>query len=331
MTKFTNPILKRATRRHAMGLGLAALAAFGAMSQSGPAYAADFPSEPITIVVAFAAGGGTDTAVRALTQSLSAELGQPVLVQNVTGAGGGVATGQVARADPDGYTLLATNSTSITLAPMVQPTMYETDDFVHVGMIAEFQNAVFTGVGKSFSTLDELIAETNESGSPIKAASYMPLDRLVMQYVAKEKDASLVLVPVNGANGAVQAVLSGDVDLAFSGGSWAPIVAAGDATALFAASYERLKNAPDLLAMKDLGFTFGATSHISLSAPVGTPVEVVNKIAAALEVSLQSEVAQKVAKARNMDMTFSGPEGAAKIMDTEHEAYVKIIEMVGTD
>lgn len=325
MTKTATP---RATRRHAMGLGLAALTAIGL---TGSARAADFPTKPVTIVVAFAAGGGTDTAVRALTEGLGAELGQPILVQNVTGAGGGVATGQVARADPDGYTLLATNSTSITLAPMVQPTMYETDDFEHVGMIAEFQNAVFTGAGKPFSTLDELVTDTESSGSPIKAASYMPLDRLVMQYVAKEKDAPLVLVPVNGANGAVQAVLSGDVDIAFSGGSWAPIVDAGDAKALFAASYNRLKNAPDLVSMKELGFPFGATSHISLSAPKGTPPEVIEKIAAALEVALQSEVAQKVAKARNMDMTFAGPEEATQIMDDEHAAYVKIIETVGAD
>ncbi|MAC77897.1 MAG: hypothetical protein CML66_07510 [Rhodobacteraceae bacterium] len=324
---------KTATRRHTLGLGLAALTAVGltTLGFTGPARAADFPTKPITVVVAFAAGGGTDTAVRALTQSLSAELGQPILVQNVTGAGGGVATGQVARAKPDGYTLLATNSTSITLAPMVQPTMYKTDDFVHIGMIAEFQNAVFTGAGKPFSTLDELVSDTEGSGSPIKAASYMPLDRLVMQYVAKQKDAPLVLVPVNGANGAVQAVLSGDVDIAFSGGSWAPIVDAGDAKALFAASYNRLKNAPDLVSMKDLGFPFGATSFISLSAPKGTPQDVVDTIAAALEVSLQSEVAQKVAKARNMDMTFAGPQEATQIMDAEHEAYAKIIETVGAD
>src|SRR3546814_6074044 len=86
---------------------------------------------------------------------------------------------------------------------------------------------------------------------PIKGAGQRAFDRLVVQYIAKERGVEVVPVPVAGGSGAVQAVLSGDVDLSFSGGSWAPIVRAGDAKALFAASYERLKLAPELVSMKE--------------------------------------------------------------------------------
>ncbi|MCF8479335.1 MAG: tripartite tricarboxylate transporter substrate binding protein [Rhodospirillum sp.] len=319
--------LTRLARKLASGLALGALAATAA---AGSAQADGFPEKPVTIIVAYAAGGGTDIAVRALTETLSEKLGQPVLVQNVTGAGGGVAAGQVSRADPDGYTLLATNSTSITLAPMVQPSMYDMKDFRHVGMIGEFQNAVFSNKDKPYKTLDSLIETAKTEGRAVKAASYMALDRLVMQYVVKEKGADVVLVPVNGANGAVQAVLSGDVDIAFSGGSWAPIVRAGDATALFAASYNHLKTAPDLTSMKDLGFPFGATSHISLSAPAGTPDDVVATLAKALEAAVNSDLAQTVGEKRYMDMTFQDPKQATETMNTEHETYKALVESVGT-
>src|SRR3546814_18241879 len=81
---------------------------------------------------------------------------------------------------------------------------------------------------------------------PIKGAGQRAFDRLVVQYIAKGRGVEVVPVPVAGGSGAVQAVLSGDVDLSFSGGSWAPIVRAGDAKALFAASYERSRECDDM-------------------------------------------------------------------------------------
>jgi hypothetical protein len=169
-------------------VGALAAAAFGMTSgQTGTAVAADWPTKPVTIVVAYPAGGGTDIAVRAMMDVMSAKLGQPILVQNVAGAGGGVAATKVAKEKPDGYTLLATNSTSITLAPLVQKAAYDVNSFTHVAMIGEFQNAFFTMAKAPYSTLDELIAFAKKENRPIKAASQLALDRLVMQYIAKER------------------------------------------------------------------------------------------------------------------------------------------------
>lgn len=312
--------------RRALGV-LAAAAGLAALS--GPAHAqADWPTGPITIVVAYPAGGGTDTTVRAMTDKISERLGQPVLVQNVAGAGGGVAAAKVAQAEADGYTLLATNSTSITLAPLVQQAPYEMDSFEHVAMLGEFQNAIFANKDKPWKTLDELVQAAKAEGRPITLASQLAIDRLLMQYVAKQRDVELVPVPVDGGSGAVQAVLAGDVDVAFSGGSWAPIVRAGDATALFAASFDRLKVAPELPSMKDLGFPFGVTSHISVHVPAGTPQEVIDKIAAALEPAVNSDMVQQVGEKRSMDMTFQAPEEAARTMQEERETYQAIIDEV---
>lgn len=306
------------------------LAAFG--MSGGPVLAQDdWPADAITVVVAYPAGGGTDTAIRAMTEIVTEELGQPILVQNVGGAGGGVAASQVARENADGYTLLATNSTSITLAPLVQKGLYDMGSFDHVAILGDFQNAIFTGPDQPYNTLDELIETVKSEGRAMTYASQLAIDRLLMHYIAKERDFELRPVPVNGGSGAVQAVLAGDVDVAFSGGSWRPIVEAGDAKSLFAASYDRLKVAPDLTSMKDLEFEFGVTSRISLHAPAGVPAERLEKISAAFGKAVNGEMAQRVGEKRSMDMTFRGYDEAGKLMQQERETYEHILDAVGPE
>ena len=328
MKHHTQPKAGRLTRRTAAA-ALAASALTLAAGLGTAASAAEWPTEPITIVVAYPAGGGTDISIRALTDTLGKNLGQTILVQNVAGAGGGVAAVKVANSKPDGYTVLATNSTSITLAPLVQKSVYDMDSFEHVAMIGEFQNAFFTGAKSPFDSLDSLIETVKAEKRAIKAASQLAIDRLVIQYIAKERGVEVVPVPVSGGSGAVQAVMSGDVDVAFSGGSWAPIVRAGDAKALFAASYDRLKLAPDLVSMKELGFPVGITAHISLHVPAGTPPEIVKKLAAALEPAVKGEIVQTVGEKRFMDMTFQGTEAANATMKKERETYEALIKTVG--
>jgi tripartite-type tricarboxylate transporter receptor subunit TctC len=324
----TNHTRLPALSRRAAAAMLGAALCFGGAAPA--AQAQDWPTKPITVIIAYPAGGGTDIAVRAGTDILGEKLGQAILIQNVGGAGGGVAAARVAKAQPDGYTLLATNSTSITLAPLVQKMLYDMQDFEHVAILGEFQNAVFANKDKPFSTLDELVGLAKKEARPITFASQLAIDRLLMQYIAKERGFELRPLPVQGGNGAVQAVLGGDVDMSFSGGSWAPIVAAGDAKVLFAASYERLKQAPNLVSMKDLGFSFGVTSHISLHAPAGTPKEIVDKIAAAFKPAIESKRTQTVGETRNMDMTFRDAAGARQIMENERKTYQKLLELVGT-
>lgn len=306
----------------ALALALAAGIAPTAMAGSFPA------DKPVTIIVAYAPGGGTDSAVRALTEEMSKQLGQTVLVQNVSGAGGGVAAIRLAKEKADGYTLLATNSTSITLEPLVKKTLYDMENFDMVAMIGEFQGAVFANKDKPFKTLDEMIAVAKSEKRAIKFASFLSLDRLVMQFIGKKRGVDVIPVPVKGGSGAVQAVLAGDVDVGYSGGSWAPIVAAGDAVALFATSYGALRVAPDLVSMKELGYPFGVTSFIPLLAPAGTPKDVIAKIAAALEPAVATKLAQQIGENRNMDMTFRNTADAVKLMQGERDAYKAIIDTI---
>ena len=129
-------------------------------STMGYAYA--FPNGPITVVVGYGAGGGTDTVVRSLAKPLGDALGVTVLVQNAPGAGGGVAASKVASAAADGHTIVATTSSTFSLEPQAMKTAYNNADFVHVATISQFQGAMFTKADKPYNNLGELIALAKE-------------------------------------------------------------------------------------------------------------------------------------------------------------------------
>jgi tripartite-type tricarboxylate transporter receptor subunit TctC len=305
---------------------LASAAFIGATLSAGAAtQAAEFPTKTVTLVVAYAAGGGTDILVRGLSEPLAQRLGQQVLVQNVPGAGGGVAAVRVAREPADGHTLLVTTSSTFSLEPQLQKTAYKDGDFAHVATIAQFQGAIFANADKPFSSLKELVAHVKAEKRAIKHASYFQLDKLLMGYIAKKEGVEVVPVPVKGGSGAVQAVLQGDVDTAYSGGSWAPQAESGAAKPLFATSYDRLALAPDLVSMKDLGYDIGTTSYMTVSAPAGTPKEVVEKLAAAFAEVTALPAVQQVGQKRYMEVRTWGPAETRKIIDTETKAFAEMI------
>lgn len=307
-----------------------AIAVLGSISFAGAAQAQDYPSKPVTVIVGYAAGGGTDVVVRSMVEPLSKELGQPILVQNVNGAGGGVAAARVAKMAPDGYTILATTSSTFSLEPQTQKTAYKDEEFTHIATVAQFQGVFFTRVDKPFDTLPALLKRAKESKQPIKFASYFQLDRLVMQYIGKQEGVQMIPVPVAGGAGSVQAVLSGDVDAGYSGGSWSPLIQNKSAKLLFATSFDRLKLAPDLQSMKDLGYTIGTTNFITISAPKGTPQAIIDKIAAGFEKAAKSPEATKTGSAMHMDIAYYGPAQTRKIIDEEIKAFAEMIKVTAT-
>lgn len=289
------------------------------------AQAQDFPTKPVTVVVGYSAGGGTDTVVRGLTSLLSKELGESILVQNKGGAGGGVAAQYVSKSEPDGYTLLATTSSTFSLEPLLNTRLYSNKDFVHVATLGQFQGTMFTKADKPFNTLKELIDLARKEGRSIKSASYFALDKMAIRAIAAKEGIEIIPVPVKGGNGSIKAVLSGEVDMAYSGGSWAPHVKSGAAKLLFATSYNRLKTAPNLVSMKDLGYSFGTTNYLTVSVPKGTPKAVVDRISEAFKVAMSDPSVEKLAESRHMDLSYLNQADTDQVIADEMTAFTQIL------
>lgn len=300
--------------------------ALGFAVATSPAVAQDFPTKPISIIVAFGAGGGTDAFIRAISEPLSQALGQPVLVTNRPGAGGGVAAMAVKNAPADGHTLVATGSITYTFEPQVLKTQYTYKDFEHISIPVLFQDGLFTHPSRPYKNMKDIIATAKAEKRSIKYASQFQLDRLIFGYVAKQEGVEIIPVPTQGGNGAVQAVLANQVDFGFSGGTFGPHVETGALRLIGAMSANRMERFPDIPSMKDNGWDVGSENYIVISSGKGTPQATIDKLAKAIEAASKLDAPKAIVKARYMKEVSFGPGAAEKELERQHESFAKMIE-----
>ena len=289
--------------------GARALILAGALSLAsvaGSAIAAEFPTKPITIIVAYGAGGGTDAVVRTVAEPVSKALGQTILVQNKPGAGGGVAATFVKSKPADGYTLIATGSLTYSFEPQVLKAQYSHDDFAHVAVISQFQEGLFTHPSRSYKTMKDVIAAAKAEKRAIKYASLYQLDRTIFGYVAKQEGVKIIPVPTKGGNGTVQATLANQVDFGVSGGTFGPHAESGALRVIGAMTADRMPRFPDVMGMHDNGWKVGSENWLIVSAPKGTPKDVVAKLSAAFKEGIKTAPVQALIKKRYMKDIFIG-------------------------
>ena len=282
------------------------IAMLAALVAAVPAAAAEFPTKPITIIVAYGAGGGTDATVRTLAEPVSKALGQPILVQNKPGAGGGVAATYVKNQPADGYTLIATGSLTYSFEPQVLKAQYAHTDFNHVAVVSQFQEGFFTHPSRPYKTLMDVITTAKKENRAIKYASLYQLDRKILGYVAKKEGVKIIPVPTKGGNGAVQAVLGNQVDFGVSGGSFGPHAASGAVRVIGAMTAESMPRFPKITGMHANGWKVGSENFLIISAPKGTPNDVAVKLAAAFKKAAKSDAVQAIVKKRYMKDIFIG-------------------------
>ncbi len=290
--------------------------------------AAEYPTKAVTMIVAYRAGGGTDTLARAAADPLGKLLGQPVLVQNKPGAGGGVAALYTSKTKPDGYTFVVTTSTTYTLEPQLKKVAYKSEDLRHIAVIGQFQEAIFTKAGAPFKTLEEMIATAKKEKRPLKYASFYQLDRLVTGFIADREGIKIIPVPVKGGAGVMPAVLGGHVDFGWSGGSFAPHARAGTITMLGAMTAERLGQFPDLRSMKDFGYPGGTEVFITVSAAAGTPEPVVKKLAAGWQKAMKEKAVVDIMNKRNQLILYHGPDVVGDLLKKQTTMYSKMVKLL---
>ncbi len=248
--------------------------------------AESWPTRPIKIVVPFPAGGSTDNIGRLLAIELGKSLGQTVIVENKGGANGNIGSDIVAKAAPDGYTLLLSGVGSNAINYSLYKSMpYADKDFVHISLLATGPNVLVVNPDFPAKTFKEFIALAKANPGKYSNASSGngSSGHLAMEMVKMAAGIDLLHVPYKGGAAAIVDVVGGQVPMLFINQDNAlPQVQAGKLRALAVASLERNPAYPGVPTIAESGFPgFSAVSWFGLSAPAGTPKDVVQKLSAA--------------------------------------------------
>ena len=262
---------------------VAALAMAAALAMPTAALAQAWPSKPIKIVVNFPPGGAADQIARSMTQPLQEALGQPVVVENKSGAGGNIGGEAVAKSAPDGYTLLMSSGGMVSVNPHIYPKMPfdPTKDLVPVASAARV--LVFLVTQPSFPANDakEFLAYMKSNpgklsfGSPGNGSS----PHLATEMMKSQAGVFATHVPYRGAAPALTDLLAGQIDFLFDPGVAMPHIKAGKVKLLAVGSPKRSPLFPDIPTLDEVGLKgFDADTIFGFYAPVGTPAEVITRL-----------------------------------------------------
>lgn len=277
-------------RRSLLRASLAATLAFSAAAVQAQGAAQNYPNRPIQIIVGFPAGSTTDLVTRVAAEHLRAKLGQPVVVINKAGANGVIGATEAARAAPDGYTLMATNSSLITVNPQLYRKLgYAQSDFTGVTTLTMAPLILTVNPGSermgSFTTTQDLVNFAKSKPGDLRYASAGPgnITGLAFEVLANNAGFKALHVPYKGAVAAQQGVMAKEVDAFLDTPMAVPHVKAGRLRALAVTGPTRWRDLPDVPTTREAGFPqVEVTYWGALMAPAKTPPEIIEKLYAAL-------------------------------------------------
>jgi tripartite-type tricarboxylate transporter receptor subunit TctC len=299
------------------------------------ASAQDYPSRPITLVVPYAAGGGNDVIARIVAERMSANLGQPIVIENRGGAGGTIATRQVAKAEPDGYTLLIATS-SLAINPSLYPNIgYDPrKDFAPVGLIASSSNVVLVHPSMPGKSIAELIALAKREDGKLTFASTGTGSsvHLAAELFAGMAGVKITHVPYKGSGPALNDLIGGHVSMMFSTmASAAGLVKDGSKVrALAVTGAKRSELFPGLPTVAEAGLPgYEAVLHYGIVAPAGTPRPMIEKLNAALNTALASDEVKRRLAVEGAEALPLSPDDYAADIAKEEAKWSEIIRKSG--
>ena len=273
---------------------LASLAAAAAVTFASYAAAQDYPTQPITVVVPFSAGGPTDTVTRLIAEPMGKELGQNIVIQNVTGAGGTVAAGQVAKAQPDGYTVLMHH-----IGMSTAPTLYSSlpfdplKDFATVGLVTEVPMTIIARKDFPANTLQEMVEylKANADKVTLANAGVGAASQLCGMLFTKQIGVELTTVPYQGTGPALTDLIGGQVDIMCDQTTnTTGQILGGEVKAYAVTAEQRLSNLPDVPTTAEAGLgDFQLRIWHGLYVPAGTDDAIVQKLSGALQAALKDQ------------------------------------------
>jgi tripartite-type tricarboxylate transporter receptor subunit TctC len=308
---------------------VAALLAAAAM----PALAA-YPEKPIKLLVPFGAGGITDVVARAVSERLSAELGQPIVVDNRPGAGGNIAAEALKNSPADGYTLMLTTMGLVSVNPHTYSNMrYDSlKDFTYISSVADTPHAVAVHPGVGVSTLPALVKLAKEKPEALSygTAGYGSSPHQGLEILQTATGTKFLHVPFKSGAESVTNVIGGQVSMTFEA---LPVVmphaATGKLKVLAIASPTRHASAPDVPTTAELGYPAIVSGSVSgLVGPAGLPADVVEKLNAATRKALDDPKLKARLHAQGTNATGSTPQQFLEQARAEHAKWGRIMASV---
>jgi tripartite-type tricarboxylate transporter receptor subunit TctC len=243
-----------------------------------------YPSRPVTMIVPFAAGGGYDLVGRIIADRMRASLGQPIIIENVSGANGSIGVGRAARAKPDGYTIDLGQLNSHVMIGALLSLQYDLlNDFEPIAPIVTAPVILYARKAVPANDLKELIAWLK--ANPEKASMATPAASVHVLSAAFQKEIGthFQFVPYRGGAPAMQDLLAGQIDLHFDAPLQLPLVRAGSVKAYAVTAHTRLAAAPDVPTFDEVGLpALFYSPWYGLFAPKGTPKDIIGKLNAAV-------------------------------------------------
>jgi len=323
---------RRLARRAALAAGLAALAA---LAQPSVARADTWPDKPIRMLVGYPPGGGTDTVARVLAQQLGKQLNQPVVVENRAGASGTIATQQVIRSEPDGYTVLFATASPLTGALLtVKGLTYDPmNDLIPVSRIGGGPFILVANPAFPPNTLPELVAYARARPGVVNYASpgVMTANYFFSEQLNMDAGIKTVHVPYKGSAALLNDVMAGQVQYTLdTPGTTLPLIKSGKLKALAIFSEKRLDRAPDIPTAKESGFpNMVGGSWYGLLLPKGTPPEIVDALYKATKVALSGEEVRHAMEERDVIIEGSTPDQFRAYLHAEFKRWQGVTEKLG--
>jgi tripartite-type tricarboxylate transporter receptor subunit TctC len=313
-----------------------ALAAGAAFSAPG-AVAQDYPTQPITIIVPFSAGGPTDTVTRLVAQAMSEDLGQQIVVQNVGGAGGTLGAGQAATAAPDGYTLLLHHIGMSTAPALYQSLPFDPQtDFAPIGLVTEVPMTIVARRDFEPETLEDLLAYIRENGENVTYANagVGAASQLCGMLLMDALDTRMTEVPYQGTGPAMTDLLGGQIDMMCDQTTNTTTqIQAGEIKAYAVTTPERIDALPDVPTAAEGGLeNFELAIWHGLYAPAGTDPAIIERLTAALQTALANEtVVQSFAELGTYPVPAdqATPEALAQRLEAQTQLWAEVIAAAG--
>ena len=289
---------------------------------------ATFPSRPITLVVPFTAGSTSDISARLVAQKIAGPLGQPVVVENRPGANGQLGMQAVARAAPDGHTLVV-GSVSATVVPMVIQKTVPFDilkDFAPVSVIAGTTLVLLVAKDAPYDSVPQLVAAAKKAPGTMNYANSAGLYRVAMEALNLQAGIDLAPIAYKGPSEAASDLIGGRLSVApDSLGSATRLIQAGRTKALAVLSARRSPALPDVPTMQELGYKdFDFNGWISILAPAGTPAAVLQRLHEEIAKAVAADDVQQQYRNVALDPVTLGPREYGELLAREITKYQRI-------